>query len=279
MNFSCRNVSDDAAVVVKSASWECSKHCAGCAFSVDAPAPVGECAEYRRRLRLVFTQTVSPEEDDLLGGIGRTLSGGGGAVYVAVASAVVLTSCLLLAAFLYCKRCRGTRNKAVSPLQKQQHQDRQAKSGVVASLRELSRRHLGNRLSLWRASEPKEAREDALQNALLLLDGAMAVVFACEWQGDNNPLLAVRDKFRGGVTLSEEVLDASGLGEFALRLNRMALSANAASAAFCFAVVVAWCVTVTGTRNGWTRVRRSHFFKEPSSLPKKKESRVATYGS
>ena len=54
----------------------------------------------------------------------------------------------------------------------------------------LSSRHLGNRFSSF--SSRRRMWEGLLQNGLLLLNGALAVVFAVEWQGDNNPLLVVQ---------------------------------------------------------------------------------------
>ena len=109
--------------------------------------------------------------------------------------------------------------------------------------------NMGNRFALLLKSPAKESRDDALQNAMLLLNGCLAVVFAYEWNGDNNPLLVIHNKFSSNMTFSvAEIFDSSRVAEFASLLNTLTLLVNAANAVTAFLIVMAWCVTVTGSR-------------------------------
>ena len=91
---------------------------------------------------------------------------------------------------------------------------------------------LGNRFSSWPRDDTKSIRDDVIQNLLVTANGVLAVVFAIEWNSDNNPLLLIHNKFSEGVTISVEVFNTDRVAEFADRLNFLTYLVNLGNAAF-----------------------------------------------
>ena len=69
----------------------------------------------------------------------------------------------------------------------------------------------GLRFKTWNLkSEAKVIREDVIQNLMLLANGILAIVFAVEWNSDNNPLLIINNKFKSGINISSMDIFTTG---------------------------------------------------------------------
>lgn len=52
-----------------------------------------------------------------------------------------------------------------------------------------------------------------------MLNGALAIVFALEWNSDNNPLLIIHNKFDDGLTVDLDFFHTERVAAFADKLN------------------------------------------------------------
>ena len=69
----------------------------------------------------------------------------------------------------------------------------------------------GLRFKTWKIrEESKIIKEDVVQNIMLLANGVLAIVFAVEWNSDNNPLLIINNKFKSGINISSMDIFTTG---------------------------------------------------------------------
>ena len=115
--------------------------------------------------------------------------------------------------------------------------------------------HIGVRFLEWRDEERKNIFEDVVQNALLLINGICAVLFAFEWNSPNNPLFLFTTKLSSNVGIGSQVLEMSDVLHFATRLNFWTYVCNMVNGAIAFFIIVVWCITKCGTRERWTKIR------------------------
>ncbi len=248
---------------IDSVKWECSKDCFGCLFNV-VNAQVGDCRGYRPKMRVLFTNTVPGQltgGDD--GHVQHSPLEEGDAIFVAVICSILLTV-ILVGTIAICYKCKKSKPVAPNlspqpqvqqqlPDQKDSFKDRVKR--LCSSTKSYASQRFGNRFLLWRNSSAKDVREDVLQNCFLVANGVLAIVFAVEWNSDNNPLLIIQNKFKNGLSVSVDVLDTAMVTAFVHRLNRLTLAVNAANAAFSFLLVLLWCCTTVGSRASWIKIR------------------------
>ncbi len=267
------NLVMENSTVVKAANWECSKDCFGCLFNL-RNVEVGTCRSYEGKLRVLFSRTVQSSGEGSEGGVGdiiKSLVDDDEVKYIAVTCSI-LVAVFALGTIAICYKCK--RSKSVNPSLRETSVSGTArghgannvstsappscgartKARLSSALKAITSR-VGWRFSQWKKAEAKEIREDLVQNFLLILNAVMAVVFAVEWNSDNNPLLIIQNKFRNGVTVSVDILDTSRVEEFVDRLNHLTLAVNVANAVFSVGVVVLWCLSTAGSRTAWTKLR------------------------
>ena len=83
------------------------------------------------------------------------------------------------------------------------------------NIKELLQKHFGIRFKKWIVQDKKMIKDDVIQNVMLLANGILAIVFAIEWNSDNNPLLVIHNKFKSGLTISIDIFETNQVAHFA----------------------------------------------------------------
>ena len=117
----------------------------------------------------------------------------------------------------------------------------------------------GLRFLTWKKIDGKEKwkiiREDLVQNLMLLANGILALIFAIEWNSDNNPLLIINNKFKSGINISMDIFNTDQVTEFADSLNFFTCLVNVINAIISFSIVILWTFTTFGARSSWMKAR------------------------
>eukprot|EP00094_Tigriopus_californicus_P001374 TCALIF_01330-PA protein Name:"Protein of unknown function" AED:0.45 eAED:0.45 QI:50/0.5/0.33/0.66/0.5/0.33/3/0/1088 len=129
------------------------------------------------------------------------------------------------------------------------------KNKYSLALKNMWTKHIGLRFLAWNKFEMKAIQEDVIQNVMLVINGVMAVVFAIEWNSDNNPLLTLHNKFSDGVSISVDIFNTDKVADFTYRLNLLTYFVNITNAVLAFLIVITWSFTKTGSRTLWMKVR------------------------
>ena len=98
-------------------------------------------------------------------------------------------------------------------------------------------------------------REDVIQNSMLLANGTLAIIFAFEWNSDNNPLLIINNKFKSGLSISMDIFTSLHMTNFADSLNFFTCLVNIINAILAFTIVLIWTFTTFGSRIAWMKIR------------------------
>ena len=114
-------------------------------------------------------------------------------------------------------------------------------------------KHFGMRISSW--SEVQTMKEDIIQNLMLIANGILAIIFAVNWNSDNNPLLIIHTKFQSVNLEIEGIFSAEHVADFADSLNFYTCCVNVINAVIAFTIVILWSCTTTGTKAGWMKAR------------------------
>jgi hypothetical protein len=94
-----------------------------------------------------------------------------------------------------------------------------------------------------------------VQNVMLLANGILAIIFALEWNSDNNPLLVIHNKFKNGFTISVDIFSTDQVAIFADSLNFYTFMVNIVNAVIAFIIIILWIFTKTGERSMWMKLR------------------------
>ncbi len=261
------NFASDGDNAVAAANWDCAAECRDCTFNM-VKKPKNKCLLYEEGVRIFFSNSMvvveKSDDTDSESSSTRTkkLGGGSDMIYAAISCSILAVLVAIAIVIAWCKLKKAKSVMSASAIRPAQHGDitrPPSTPGYLATLRHLISIHCGNRFASLKKSESKDIREDILQNVLVLVNGILAIVFAFEWNSDNNPLLIIHNKFQSGFSASagNDIFDTSAVASFAARLNLSTLIVNSASAALSFATVLIWCCTVSGSKSGWTRVRLS----------------------
>ena len=103
---------------------------------------------------------------------------------------------------------------------------------------------------------------------MLLSNGIIAIVFAIEWNSNNNPLFLIHNKFKPNdlanyvnVTTMDKTLKISDIFEtkkmanFADNIDYYIFWVNIVNSIIAFLIILIWCVTVKGERSTWIKLR------------------------
>ncbi len=179
-------------------------------------------------------------------------------IYMAVGTSLILVSLVILIVLIIYHKKSGIKAKLAATLIHRKS-DRIDMKGRFRSLVDKAKttwsEHAGIRFKTWNLSDTKSIREDVVQNVMLVANGILAIVFAVEWNSDNNPLLVIHHKFKNGFTISMDIFSTNSVADFASSLNFMTFLVNIINGTLSFAIVLAWCFTRTGERTSWIRVR------------------------
>ena len=117
------------------------------------------------------------------------------------------------------------------------------------------KKHVGLRFLEWKGEEKKNIFEDIVQNSLLAVNGICAILFAFEWNSPNNPLFLFSTKLSSKVGDGNSLVEMSDVLDFASNLNFWTYICNIVNGAIAFLIILAWCLTKTGSRERWTKFR------------------------
>ena len=129
-------------------------------------------------------------------------------------------------------------------------------------------KQFGNRFKTWQTQDSKQIKDDVIQNVMLLSNGIIAIVFAIEWNSNNNPLFLIHNKFKpndlannANVTTMDKTLKISDIFEtkkmanFADNIDYYIFWVNIVNSIIAFLIILIWCVTVKGERSTWIKLR------------------------
>ena len=248
---------------VLSANWDCSEKCFGCLFRVNN-VNLGTCHKYESKMQLVFSQTVHRKEASPE--IVKTIKKNPEIIWISL-GALAASIFVVVGAVLIWKKKSKLRALSPSPplpqegssaLPKDEHKksdQNSKKTSIFLRGKNLVARNIGLRFLTWRKADWKEIREDIIQNSLLLVNGSLAIIFALEWNSDNNPLLIIHNKFQDGLTVSVKIFATDKVAEFASTLNYLTSSVNIGNAVLSYGIVLLWIFSKTGDRSVWMRAR------------------------
>ncbi|TRY75295.1 hypothetical protein TCAL_01330 [Tigriopus californicus] len=230
---------------VKDAFWECSSKCSSCVFWAE-DIRLGACHQYHHGVHLKFTQSVYKE----LGSERTPMFNQKTTIFVAVGSFIlfVVLGIVIAVTICWCKSKKLSTSLTTFSVSKE-------KNKYSLALKNMWTKHIGLRFLAWNKFEMKAIQEDVIQNVMLVINGVMAVVFAIEWNSDNNPLLTLHNKFSDGVSISVDIFNTDKVADFTYRLNLLTYFVNITNAVLAFLIVITWSFTKTGSRTLWMKVR------------------------
>lgn len=236
------------------ARFECDVNCQFCVFDIPG-IQVGDCQILRRSSKVLLrrSRVVIPvslleqqeEEETLLTVV----------LAVSLSIALVLTVLAGGAVCWCCKTSKSGEMRITKYKSKMASNVGKMSGSLYECLVTGFKRYIGLRFLLWRAEETKNIFEDIVQNTLLAVNGVCAILFAFEWNSPNNPLFLFSTKLSSKVSRSDSLLEMADVLEFASNLNFWTYICNIANGAIAFAIILAWCLTKAGSREGWTKLR------------------------
>jgi hypothetical protein len=245
-------------MVIGRAHWECDDYCYGCKFRL-SNIGLSNCHDYRNYMKVMFTQTIEEiKTEDITTLESKTT------VYISVGCATCIAVILLVGMVLafYKNKMRITEKtfKITKP----------TLSDVKDSLMIYRNKFLnftlengGIRFIAWKTQKEGWGKrlQDLIQNLMLLVNGVMAVVFAEKWNGDDNPLMIINNKFRTSFSFSgntsdiNQILQTKHVNEFVDLLNFWIYAVNIFNGVSAMLIIVSWLLTKTGDRGTWIKIR------------------------
>ena len=173
---------------VKKAYWDCSAesgNCYGCVFR-NISGGLDNCLDYRGDIKIVFTKTI-PEFKPIP--IQTSTISDENLMYLGIGIALVLVTVILILAVIIHRKKDKIQDK-MSTTWSNFRLDLQGRlKSSQKTMQEWLGHHFGIRFKHWKKQESKVIVDDVSQNVMLLANGILAIVFAIEWNSDNNPLL------------------------------------------------------------------------------------------
>ena len=124
-------------------------------------------------------------------------------IYVGIGSGFILISLVLISALIIYKKKHEIKAKLKLNINDLPTMDFKGRAKKIYSYCQTI---FGIRFKTWKIKdESKVIREDIIQNLMLLANGVLAIIFASEWNSDNNPLLIINNKFKSGINISMDI--------------------------------------------------------------------------
>ena len=225
--------------------------CAHCAHRFQTPGQ-GECSaaprddttliKYSKSLTLPDTQKHTQEALDVEDNTKLMI------VLAIILSASLVILVLTLAACVWCFQNGKGGNRRISKYWEKLKES-------LSNIRKLLSAHLGIRFLTWKTLEKSNIFEDVVHNIFLLTNGICAILFAFEWNSPNNPLLLFHTKISSKMGFGYKILDVTPIEIFTGKLNFWTYIVNIVNGAVAFAIILLWCCTKSGSRQGWTKLR------------------------
>ena len=248
-------------MVVGRAHWDCEDYCYGCKFRL-SNVGLSNCHQHRHGIRVMFTQTIDEITSvDVPGPITNQNT-----IYISIGcSVVVITILVFVITFVYHKNRERIKDKTIT-LKKPEMSDI---ADYLISLKDSGMKFVcktaGVRFLMWKTETEHWGKrmQDLIQNIMILANGIMAVVFAEKWNGNNNPLLIINNKFRTSFKFSDntsafktsEIMETKHVNEFVDVLNFWIYLVNMINGIVAFLIIVTWLFTKTGNRGTWIKIR------------------------
>ena len=249
------DVNETSGIIVGRAHWECDDYCYGCKFRLSSIG-LSNCHDYRSDIKVIFTRSIEEIKTE------ETLSQTNSRIiYMSVGCAMF--ALIVVAIVMYYKK-KVSQNKSeqnsiipkVSDVQESAKAYGQKITNCIA-------KNTGLRFLAWKTeTEPWRKRaQDIIQNVMLIVNAAMAVLFAEKWSSDENPLLIINNKFRTSFSFSDnasnvqEILETRYVDEFVELLNFWVYLVNIFNATVALIIIISWIFTKTGDRSTWIKIR------------------------
>ena len=249
------DVNETSGIIVGRAHWECDDYCYGCKFRLSSIG-LSNCHDYRSDIKVIFTRSIEEIKTE------ETLSQTNSRIiYMSVGCAMF--ALIVVAIVMYYKK-KVSQNKSeqnsiipkVSDVQESAKAYGQKITNCIA-------KNTGLRFLAWKTeTEPWRKRaQDIIQNVMLIVNAAMAVLFAEKWSSDENPLLIINNKFRTSFSFSDnasnvqEILETRYVDEFVELLNFWVYLVNIFNATVALIIIMSWIFTKTGDRSTWIKIR------------------------
>ena len=249
------DINETSGIIVGRAHWECDEYCYGCKFRL-SNIGLSNCHDYRSDIKVIFTRSIEEIKTE------KTLSQTNSRIiYMSVGCAMF--ALIMVAIVMYYKK-KVSQNKSeqnsiipkVSDVQESAKAYGQKITNCIA-------KNTGLRFLAWKTEpEPWRKRvQDIIQNVMLIVNAAMAVLFAEKWSSDENPLLIINNKFRTSFSFSDnasnvqEILETRYVDEFVELLNFWVYLVNIFNATVALIIIMSWIFTKTGDRSTWIKIR------------------------
>ena len=183
-------------------------------------------------------------------------------IYMGIVLAFVLVSALLVN-----EKGDKIKEKIANSWNKQERVFKRQLKSCKEKVNSFFQTQFGNRFNIWKTQDVKQIKDDVIQNIMLLSNGTLAIVFAIEWNSNNNPLFLIHNKFKPydvanntnvtmGKTLNiSDIFETIQMANFADNLNFYTFWVNIVNSIIAFVIIISWCVTVKGERSTWMKVR------------------------
>ena len=246
--------------MVGRAHWGCEDYCYGCKYRL-SNVGLSNCHEYRQSIKVIFTQTI----EEIRPGAFADSQINQSTLYISIGCSLGLISFLaLVIGFAYHKTKESLKNKTVTFKKPQMSDVTDYLNKFRNKALELIYKNAGVRFLVWKVEKEVMGKliQDLIQNIMILSNGIMAVIFAEKWNGDNNPLLIINNKFRKSFRFSDnnasdirQIMETKHVDDFVDTLNFWIYLVNMVNGVIAFLIIVSWLCTKTGDRGTWIKIR------------------------
>ena len=254
---------------VEKANWQCysANKCYGCFYRLNNTG-IDNCVDYRKNLKIVFTKTIHEFKPKSTKGSLFSLSENN-MIYMGIGLAFILVTVILFVAFFIHKQKEKIKEKIVNSWNQRGRDFKSQMEACKEQMKFFFKKNLGNRFKVWKTQDTKLIKDDVIQNVMLLSNGILGIVFAIEWNSENNPLSLIHNKFKPdddvgtddssttmGKTLNiSDLFETKQMAKFADNLNFYTFWVNIVNSIIAFLIIIIWCITVKGQRSSWMKVR------------------------
>ena len=102
-------------------------------------------------------------------------------IYMGIGFAFVLVTVILVVAFFIHKKREKIKEKIVNSWNQRGKDFKSQFESCKVKMKSFFKKQFGNRFKIWKTQDPKQIKDDVVQNVMLLSDGILGIVFAIEW--------------------------------------------------------------------------------------------------
>ena len=249
------DINETSGIIVGRAHWECDDYCYGCKLRLSSIG-LSNCHDYRSDIKVIFTRSIEEIKTE------ETLSQTNSRIIYMSVGCAMFALIVVAIVMYYKKKVSQNKSEQNSIIPKVSDVQESAKA-YGQKMTKCITNNIGLRFLAWKTeTEPWRKRaQDIIQNVMLIVNAAMAVLFAEKWSSDENPLLIINNKFRTSFSFSDnasnvqEILETRYVDEFVELLNFWVYLVNIFNATVALIIIMSWIFTKTGDRSTWIKIR------------------------